>query len=346
MPRVVRLGFGRATIQREVDEELAFHLQMRTEQLVAAGLSAEDAHREAVRQFGNLPGVRQLCVTMDQERVRVMKRANLFDDLRQDLGYAARMLRRNFGMTVVIVFTLALGIGANTAIFTLVNAVLLRKLPVRLPDELVVLGNPSRVTSMSFSTGPRADLFSYKGYTELRDRNKLASRILASGRVDRLEVRLDGKSGEPSRPRGRFVSGNYFSLLGVPAMLGRTFDGSEDRTSGGSPVVTVSYSYWTRRLASDSSAIGRDILVNPDQYAGGAVTKPHAPRRHERILAAAARAARAGRHVRAGKGWLHHAGTPDTHRAGRERHDRERDQGPPRGGVPRREGVLARPRLV
>jgi putative ABC transport system permease protein len=274
VPRVVRLGFGRATIQREVDEELAFHLQMRTEQLVAAGLSADDARREALRQFGNLPGVRQLCVTMDQERVRVMKRANLFDDLRQDLGYAARMLRRNVGRTAVIVLTLALGIGANTAIFTLVNAVLLRKLPVRAPDELVVLGNPSRIGSMSFSTGPRADLFSYKGYKEVRDRNKLASGILASGRVDRLEVRLDAKSGEPGRPRGRFVSGNYFNVLGVPAMLGRTFDGSEDRTMGSSPVVTVSYSYWTRRLASDSSAIGRDILVNNAKFTIIGVTPP------------------------------------------------------------------------
>ena len=274
MPRLVRLGLGRAVVEREVDDELAFHLEQRTQQLVAGGASPDEAHREALRQFGNLQDVRRSLIKVDRERARAMKRATFFDNLRQDMVYGLRMLRRNAGVSAVVVLTLALGIGANTAIFTLVNAVLLRKLPVRSPDDLVTIGNPTRVGGMSFSTSPRTDLYSYKTYTDLRVRDHLSSGVLASGRVDRLDIFLDRPTGEPSHARGRLVSGNYFSVLGVPALYGRTFDGSEDKTVGGAPVVTVSYSYWTRRLASDRRAVGREVLINGSRFTIIGVTPP------------------------------------------------------------------------
>jgi predicted permease len=274
MRRVIRTGSGRHSIAREVDEELAFHLEMRTRKLTESGWSPEAARHEALRQFGNIDEVRAGCVIMDRERMRVMNRVDLLQDLRQDVVYALRVLRRNLGVTVVVVASLALGIGANTAIFSLVNAVLLRKLPVRAPDGLVVVGDPGRVNSMSYSTSPRSDLYSWRSYRALRERGGLVTGLLASGRADRLDMHLAGGRGEPERPRGRYVSGNYFSVLGVPAMLGRTFDGSEDAAIGGAPVVTISHGYWTRRFAGDSSVIGRDILINGARFTIVGVTPP------------------------------------------------------------------------
>src|SRR5690242_5468113 len=113
---------------------------MRAQRLATSGLPPADARREALRQFGDLEGVRDSCITLDTERERAMRRAIIWDGLRQDVAYAGRTLRRNAAFTAVVVLTLSLGIGANTAIFSLINALLLRPLPVRAPAELVALG--------------------------------------------------------------------------------------------------------------------------------------------------------------------------------------------------------------
>jgi predicted permease len=272
--RAVGSGLGRGHIGREVDAELAFHLEMRTAKLIASGMPPEAARLEALRQFGDVAGVRDSCITFDQDRVRAMKRTNLFDELRQDLAYAARMLRRNLAVTAVVTATLALGIGANTAIFTLVNAVLLRPLPVPEPERLLALGDPSRPTSVSFNSNPEAGLFNYETYTALRDRNRLATGVLASGRADRVDVRLEPTATEVERPRGRFVSGNYFGVLGVPAFRGRTLNESDDQTIGGSPVIAISHGYWTRRFDQDPGVVGREILINGLRFTIVGVTPP------------------------------------------------------------------------
>ena len=260
MRRVFRIPFRRPPIEREVDDELAFHLEMRERQLIAAGMDPKAAKQEALRQFGDMHSVRDFCVTLDEDRERAMKRANRMEELGQDLRYAFRTLRRNPAFTAVVVLTLALGIGANTAIFTLIDAVILRHLPVRHPEELVAIGNTARVSSLSQGS-PRADLLSYPLFRDLRERNTLVSGLVASGRVARLDVRV-GASGEPQHPRARFISGNNFQVLGVPAQAGRTFDGSEDKRIGGSPVVVISDGYWTRLFDRDPRAIGRSITIN------------------------------------------------------------------------------------
>ncbi len=266
MRRAVGRGFGHGHIGREVDDELSFHIEMRARKLIAQGLAPDEAYRRARERFGDVDRVRGSCIAMDQERERAMNRANLLTDLRQDLAYAWRMLRRNAGVTAVVVVTLALGIGANTAIFTLVNAVLLRKLPVTAPDELVALGDPSRTGGMSFSTSARSDLFSYPSYRELARDHEFLSGLAASGRMDRLDLLTDSGATEAGHPRGRFVSGNYFRVLGVPAVRGRIFDGSEDQTIGGSPVVVISHSYWIRRFSGDDRVIGRNVLINGSRF--------------------------------------------------------------------------------
>jgi predicted permease len=262
MRRAFRLRLGRGNVAREVDDELEFHLEMRTRKLIAAGHSPEAARQEALRQFGDVTSVRQTCVTLDMERDRAMRRIDFVDELRQDLAYAFRTLRRNPAFAGVIVLMLALGIGANTAIFTLINAVVLRPLPVASPERLVAIGETDRIGSLSVSTGPQADIISYPLYVDIRDNNRVVSGLLASGRTGRLDVIVGDSGTTAEHPRGRFVSGNYFSVLGVPALIGRTFSGEEDRSIGGSPVTVISHGYWTRRFDRDPSVIGRTVLVN------------------------------------------------------------------------------------
>ena len=259
MRRAVRFIFRRAQIVEAVDDELAFHLDMRTQRLLACGMPPEAARREALRQFGDVDSVRNDCVTFDEERERTMRRRSYSEELLQDLAYAARTLRRNLGFSLVVVLTLALGIGANTAIFTLIDAVLLRPLDVRQPSALVAVGDPTRVTSLS-QGGVRLDLISYPLYQAIRNRASVFQGVLASGRADRVELGVDGK--QPERARGRYVSGNFFSVLGVPAALGRTFGAEEDAAPGASPVVVISHDYWERRFAADPRAVGKKILIN------------------------------------------------------------------------------------
>jgi predicted permease len=272
--KVIRTRFGRRSVPGEVDEELAFHIDMRTRQLIQAGRTPDEAREEARRIFGDLQDVRETCVTYDEERIQAMDRISLLNDFRQDLSWSARVLRRTPAVSLVVILTLALGIGANTAIFSLVNAVLLKKLDVRAPDELVVLGDPTRVNSMGFDSNPRADIYNYATYKRLAEERGLLAGLAASGRSDRLEVRVQGAQGAAESPRGRLVSGNYFDVLGISAYLGRTFVGGENDAIGGAPVVVISHGYWMRRFAGDSSAVGQEIVINNARYTIIGVAQP------------------------------------------------------------------------
>ena len=266
MRPVIRTHFGRRALRSEVDEEMAFHIDMRARQLMESGMPPDAAQAEAMRRFGDAHRVRETCVTYDEERIGIMNRINLLHDVRQDLSYAARMLRRAPAVSLVVILTLALGIGANTAIFGLVNAVLLKKLDVRAPDELLVLGDPARTGGMGFDSNPRADLYNYQTYTRLLELDGWTKGLAATGRTDRLEVRVAGTQGAGEQPRGRMVSGNYFEVLGVSAFLGRTFVSGEDDVPGGAPVAVISHGYWKRRFAGDSAAVGREILLNEARF--------------------------------------------------------------------------------
>ena len=266
MRKVIRTRFGRRSVPGEVDDELSFHIEMRAGQLMQDGLTPDDAREEARRRFGDLQDVRESCVTYDEERIQAMDRISLLNDFRQDIGWSARMLWRTPAVSLVVILTLALGIGANTAIFSLVNAVLLQNLAVRAPEELVVLGDPTRVNSMGFDSNPRADIYNYQAYLRLAGQNQLLSGLAASGRADRLEVRLESGQRVAETPRGRLVSGNYFDVLGVRAHLGRMLAAGEHDVIGGSPVAVISHGYWLRRFAADSAVVGREVLINEARY--------------------------------------------------------------------------------
>ena len=176
----------------------------------------------------------------------------------QDLRFGLRMLRKSPGFTAVAVLTLALGIGANTAIFTVINAVMLRALPVQRPQQLATVGDPAKVHSWGTGT-PRTDAFSYPLYRELRDHNDVFSSLLASSNLGNLRIAMEGG---PEAVRGRLVTENYFQTLGVELLLGRTFTAVEDRIPGGDPFLVISYGYWQRRFSGDSAVIGRKVRLN------------------------------------------------------------------------------------
>jgi predicted permease len=188
------------------------------------------------------------------------------DDMMQDLRYGVRMLLKHKIFTAVAVLSLALGIGANTAIFSLLDAVLLKSLPVHEPDKLVLFGKGEDIGLTNGFPNKSADLFSYPFYQSVRKQNEAFADVAAllsmpwqvHGRVndhteaEQLEVQL--------------VSGNYFSVLGVNARLGRTLSDADDVNPGGHPVAVVSHAWWERRLGADPSAVGKPITIDKTTY--------------------------------------------------------------------------------
>src|SRR5215475_11581766 len=181
----------------------------------------------------------------------------------QDLRYGARMLVKHPGFTCVAALTLALGIGANTAIFSLIDAVLLKSLPVNTPERLALLGRAR--------DGKTVTPFSYHIYKQFRDQNKVFSGLLAYHPL-RLTVSVDGQP-EPA-VAGQLVSGNYYSVLGVHAALGRTIVPDDDRAPGESPVCVISHNYWRRRFAGDPAVVGKTIHIGGAPFTIVGVTPP------------------------------------------------------------------------
>jgi putative ABC transport system permease protein len=172
----------------------------------------------------------------------------------QDFRYAARTLIKTPAFTIVVVLTLALGIGANTAIFSLTDQVLLRLLPVKAPDRLVVLDGPGAFQGRTFNNGT----FSYPMYRDFRDQNTVFDGVLA-----RFPAPLTlMTNGQAERVSSELVSGNYFDVLGVRAHIGRTLTPDDDKTPGGHPVVILSHNYWTRRFGGDPGVLNRTITLN------------------------------------------------------------------------------------
>jgi len=194
----------------------------------------------------------------------------------QDARYGIRMLAKNPGFTAVAVLTLALGIGANTAIFTLINALLMKELPVQKPEQLVLFGEGRRRGFIGLGTGEQYDVFSYPLYEHLRDNNPSFEGIAAfRTELDRLNVRLQGPGeSEPAQLAwGRLVSGNYFTVFAVQAMLGRVLRPEDDQPEA-PPAAVISYSYWKRRFRNEPSVVGRVLNVNGILLTVAGVTPP------------------------------------------------------------------------
>jgi putative ABC transport system permease protein len=232
--------FGDRRADQDLDDEIETHLRLLTERYVRQGMTAAEASRAARRQFGN--------ITLLQEEHRGMRGIRIIDTFFQDLRYGIRMLRRNPGGAFVAVLTLALGIGANTAIFSVVNAVLLQSFPYRDPDRLVLLNQYRTVAEMD---GANGEIF-----LEWRDQAKAFEQI--AGYSSNTAV-ITG-SGEPERLAVGNITFDLFATLGVGPALGRAFIQSE-YTDGGEPVVILSDGLWRRRFGADPRVIGRTLTL-------------------------------------------------------------------------------------
>jgi predicted permease len=200
----------------------------------------------------------------------------MIGNLSRDIRYATRMLRKSPGFAAVAALSLALGIGANTAIFTLLNAVLLKPLPVRAPDQLVLFyDSPSEGTSTGDLPKGQWRLFSYPSYQYLRDHNESLNGLCAfrSGEA-RLSVRTEGGSSESAqRAQGHLVSGNYFDVLGVSSMMGRLLS-PEDDVDGAQPAAVISHRYWIEKCNADPLVVGRSVTLNGTSFTIVGVTTP------------------------------------------------------------------------
>jgi putative ABC transport system permease protein len=184
------------------------------------------------------------------------------ETLLQDVRYGFRMLAKSPAFTSIAVLTLALGIGANTAIFTVVNALLLKALPVRNPSELAIVGDPTAADERANGT-PQLEVVSYPLYQELRDRNSVFTGLCAAANDHHTQVDT-GQGDDPASQKitVRMVSGNYFSVLGIEPGAGRLLSDSDDTAENANPVVVLGYAYWQRKFAQSPTIIGKDIRLN------------------------------------------------------------------------------------
>jgi len=198
----------------------------------------------------------------------------VFTSLMQDLRYAVRQLRKNHGFTAVAALTLALGIGANTAIFSLLNAVLLRNLPIRQPEQLMLFGKGTWRGSMDGLPNRSWQLFSYPFFREFRQKNQVFSEVAA---IDSIMFSTHGRVADGAnleKINAELVSGTYFDTLGVYPVLGRVLSDADDGTPGGHPVAVASYSWWLRRFAKDANVIGKSVTIRSTAYTVIGVAPP------------------------------------------------------------------------
>jgi putative ABC transport system permease protein len=239
----------RDKLENDLDEELKFHVEMKTRENLAAGMSPDQARSAALRKFGN--------VARTQENTRTEWTLPRLESFLQDLRYALRQLRRNPGFTAVAVLTLALGIGANTAIFSFVSPMLLQKPPIPDPDRVMKLvsKNPAPVWGADRFPVSAPDFMDWRAQTT-------AFSNMAASTAD--EFTLSGGT-QPERVAGWRVTADYFRVLGVEPALGRAFAPGEDQ-AGHERTVILSEGLWRRRFAADPRAIGRTVKIDGDEY--------------------------------------------------------------------------------
>ncbi|HET7746808.1 MAG TPA: ADOP family duplicated permease, partial [Vicinamibacteria bacterium] len=246
------LGRRRAAVAREVDEELQLHLEMRAEELVARGMTAEEARAEALRRFGDLEYTRRYCREQDIGKEARMRIGLRLEEAVQDARISVRSLRRAPLLAATVLATVGLGIGATTAIFSAVDAALLRPLPYRDPDRLVRLFTDAP---------PNRFRFSLVDYQALAAQQTQFHSVAAY--TDRGVSFADGTVAE--RVRGRAVAWTYFSLLGVVPALGRDFAEGDARV-GAPPAAIVSAAFWRRRLGERRDVVGSPVRLDGEEH--------------------------------------------------------------------------------
>ncbi len=230
-------------------------------------MTPEEARRSARLKFGGLEQLKEDC--------REARGTRWVERTAQDLRFSLRLLRRNPGFTTVVVVCLALGIGANSAIFSVMDALMLRLLPVKNPEQLVLLGEGHASGVNDGFPHSEPDLFSRSFYGEIRAKSDVFSDVAAvESMAAEVHARFGGAGADLEPVKIRLVSGNYFAMLGVQAAAGRTLTLEDDRTPGGAPFAVMRYAYWKRRFAQDPAVIGRTLSFNGTAFTIVGVAAP------------------------------------------------------------------------
>jgi len=261
----LRVIFHRRAVERDLDEELRFHLDMQAQEHVRRGLPPEDARAAAQRSFGGYERVKEQC--------RDARGARFTEMLAQDIRFAFRTLKSSPGFALVAVLTLGLGIGANTAIFSVINGVLLRPLPYGNADRLVLIRQAA-----PGSGRPNVNV-SIKEYFDYREQAHADFDAL----VEYHQMNFDLlRRGDPDRVNTGVVSHNFFEVLGIQPILGRSFR-AEDDTPGAEPVLILSYTYWQTKFGSDPNIVGQVFQMNdrPHTVVGVLPNVPHYPQEND-----------------------------------------------------------------
>ena len=244
----------RGQADADLDQEVQAYFDILVERFEAQGLSSDEARRAARLRFEGPEQVKQ--------RVREARMGAGFEAVLLDVRYACRGLLKNPGFTTVAVLTLAVGIGANTAIFSLVNAVMLRALPVEAPERLALLTDPSDAgVDMDTTQNEVRTMLSYPEFQELRARNTVFSGLFAAQSSARTLEVFPSASAQSLSARTQLVSGEFFGVLGVQPVLGRTFTPEEDRAPGRDPVAVVAYDFWQGDLGGRPDVLHTTIRV-------------------------------------------------------------------------------------
>jgi len=245
----LRSSFSNPPMDKDLDAEMASHLEFAIEENLKNGMSAEEARRQALVRFGGMEQAK--------EKHREARGWPMLDILLQDLRFTFRTLRRDSGFTVIAVLILALGIGANIVVFSVVNTLLLRPLPFKDPQQLVWLAGNKNVGGLSTTT------YEATSYEEFQRANRSFQEMTA---FVPFYSASDGKligSGEPKPVAGVWVAGNFFQMLGIQPKIGRLFT-ADECVKGGRPAVLLSYPFWQRQFKADPSIVGQNIRTNND----------------------------------------------------------------------------------
>lgn len=257
----LRAILRRGRMEDELDEELRFHFDHQVDLYLQQDLTEEEARRRARLALGGLDQAKEEC--------RDARGVSLFESVLQDLRYAARALRKSPGFTAIAVLSLAVGIGANTVMFSLVDQVLVRSLPVKDPRALVLFKSPGPMPGMYRNSG-REMSFSYPLYRDFRDRGSAFAGVAARYVADAtLTVR-----GQAEHADVELVTGNYFQVLGVSARLGRVLTPDDDRVPNGQPVAVLSYGFWQRRFGGDPAILGQTVSLNNRAFTVVGISDP------------------------------------------------------------------------
>ncbi|WP_263350783.1 ABC transporter permease [Acidicapsa acidisoli] len=252
-------------VDRELDEELASYLEASIADKQRSGMSPEAAHRAAHAEIGSRNSIKHQVWSSRWE--------STLDNLATDIRLSIRALSKSPGFTLVALLSLTLGIGANTAIFTLLNAILLRPLPVQNPQQLILFGQGGAIGSTDNLNNESWQLFSYPFYREFRTKSQSFSGIAA---LSSIQFGSHGSvsGGRPEQMRIDIVSGNYFSVFGVVPALGRTLAEADEGAPGSGPVAVISYAWWRRRFGGDPAVLGKTVRIEAHNYTIVGVAQP------------------------------------------------------------------------